>query len=357
MPDPFSSPERPIYTSHPEPPSSRFTICGIFVGPDGLRAGWGILLFQLLRTFLLFFFALPLLFHALFPSMSGARSFSGPGQMLPYEAMFTTAVLIATWLMAKIERRPTSVYGLGGNRRLRNFLSGLAWGVAMLSLLVFALRAAGLLVFDARQLFGVSALRYGALWFVGFLLVGVNEEYAFRGYLQFTLARGINGIYGWLRSFGSHAAERSETGPRASTQAAFGFWTAAFLLSFYFGLAHNSNRGESPIGLVAVVLIGLVFCLSLWRTGSLWWAIGFHAAWDWAQSFFYGVADSGMTIQSHLFATHPVGRSIFSGGLTGPEGSLFILPILAFTAAVIILTLPSVRRSVPPAIARAASLD
>ena len=95
--------------------------------------------------------------------MSGARSFSGPGQMLPYEAMFTTAVLIATWLMAKIERRPTSVYGLGGNRRLRNFLSGLAWGVAMLSILVFTLRAAGLLVFDARQLFGVSALRYGAL--------------------------------------------------------------------------------------------------------------------------------------------------------------------------------------------------
>jgi len=52
----------------------------------------------------------------------------------------------------KIERRPTSVYGLGGRRRLPNFLAGLAWGVALLSLLVFTLRATGLLVFDARLL-------------------------------------------------------------------------------------------------------------------------------------------------------------------------------------------------------------
>jgi hypothetical protein len=62
-------------------------------------------------------------------------------------------------------------------------------------------------------------------------------------------------------------------------------------------------------------------------------------------------------IQGHLFATHPVGRPIFSGGLTGPEGSLFILPTLALTAAVILFILPRTRDIGPPAIARAASLD
>jgi hypothetical protein len=92
-------------------------------------------------------------------------------------------------------------------------------------------------------------------------------------------------------------------------------------------------------------LISIVFCLSLWRTGSLWWAIGFHAAWDWTESFLYGVSDSGMVVQGHLFHTHPEGRPIFSGGLTGPEGSLFILPIVALTAAVILLTLPNARRN------------
>jgi membrane protease YdiL (CAAX protease family) len=345
-------------TAHPAPPQRRFTLSYIFFGSDGLRAGWGILLFYVLRLLLLFYCAFPF-FKVIFPWISGAASFSRPSRMLAYEGMGVIAVALATWLMAKIERRPTSVFGLGGTHRLRNFLSGLAWGVAMLSLLVFTLRACGLLVFDARQLFGASALRFGAVWLSGFLLVGLFEETFFRGYLQFTLARGINGMYDWLRSFAAHATECSasgcnQTAPRASglrttTQSALGFWTAALLLSFYFGLGHRSNAGESPIGLVAAALIAVVFCLSLWRTGSLWWAIGFHAAWDWAQSFLYGVADSGLIIRGHLFSTHPVGRPIFSGGLTGPEGSLFILPIVGLTAAIIVLTLPRVHHEGPPA--------
>jgi membrane protease YdiL (CAAX protease family) len=291
--------------------------------------------------------------------------FLPPKAILLGDGMTSLSVLIAAWLMAKIERRPTSAYGLGGRRRLPNFLSGLAWGVALLSLLVFTLRACGLLAFDARLLFGASALRFGAVWFAGFLLVGLFEETFFRGYLQFTLARGIDGTYNWLRSFGPHATECGETASRAAnlqtaTQSAPGFWTAALLLSFGFGFTHRTNAGESPIGLVAAALIAVVFCLSLWRTGSLWWAIGFHAAWDWAQSFLYGVADSGVVVQGHLFATHPVGRALISGGLTGPEGSLFILPIVALTAAVIVLTLPRVHHDGPPASANtrsAAGLD
>ncbi len=273
-----------------------------------------------------------------------------PKAVLLGEGIALLAVLIAAWLMAKIERRPSSAYGLGGRRRLPNFLAGLGWGVALLSLLVFTLRASGLLVFDARQIFGASALRYGAVWFAGFLLVGLFEETFFRGYLQFTLARGINGIFNWLRSFAARTANL-----RTATQSAPGFWTAALLLSFGFGFTHRTNPGESPIGLVAAALIAVVFCLSLWRTGSLWWAIGFHAAWDWAQSFLYGVADSGMVVQGHLFATHPVGRALLSGGLTGPEGSLFILPIVALIAAVILLTLPCVHHNGPPASANARS--
>ena len=50
-----------------------------------------------------------------------------------------------------------------------------------------------------------------------------------------------------------------------------------------------------------------------------------------------------MVIQGHLFSMHSVGRPVLSGGLTGPEGSLFILPILGLTAAVIVLTLPCAR--------------
>ncbi|MGP8259544.1 MAG: lysostaphin resistance A-like protein [Acidobacteriaceae bacterium] len=336
----------------PIPPPPGLPSREVFVGRDGLRAGWSLLIYFVV------IFALvaggrvligALRHHATVAKPAAAAQSSKPsapaqdapmpiGTLLIAEGISLFVVAVATWVMGKIERKPYSVYGLGGIRRLPNFLAGVGWGVAMLSLLVLALRASGLLVFDARELFGPSAWRYGTLWFAGFLLVGLFEEYGFRGYLQFTLARGINGLYAWLGSFGSQA-----TGQRSNGQNAPGFWIAAVLISFGFGFVHHTNAGESPIGLLSAGLISVIFCLSLWRTGSLWWAIGFHAAWDWSESFLYGVSDSGVVVQNHLFNTHPLGSPLYSGGLTGPEGSIYILPILACAAAIILLTLPDSR--------------
>jgi hypothetical protein len=237
--------------------------------------------------------------------------------------------------MSKIERRPISAYGLGIRRKLPHFFAGLAWGVICLSLLVVTLWKAKLLVFNGRLLFGNDILRYGAEWLIGFLFVGLFEEYLMRGYVQFTLTRGLAGFYRWAFKARFGMVKNGE---------AFGFWTSALILSTLFGLVHESNPGESPIGLLSAGLVGFVFCLSLWRTGSLWWAIGFHAAWDWAQSFLYGVADSGTMAQHHLLATHPVGKPIFSGGATGPEGSILIIAILALVTLIILLTLPRDRQ-------------
>jgi membrane protease YdiL (CAAX protease family) len=257
----------------------------------------------------------------------GPHASSGltPGSTLITESCLAFSALLATWIMARIERRPALGYGLAPHRWLRRLFAGAVWGFAFLSLLIFILRTAGLLIFDGRMLSGIGAVSYGAYWFATFLAVGFFEEIFFRGYMQFTLARGLAAIFGWLG---------------ASNRPALGFWTAAFLISFGFGLTHSSNPGESPIGLLAAGLIGVIFCLSLWRTGSLWWAIGLHASWDWAQSYFYGVADSGTVVAGHLLATHPTGKPILSGGLTGPEGSIYILPIILMIAIIILLTLP-----------------
>ncbi len=86
------------------------------------------------------------------------------------------------------------------------------------------------------------------------------------------------------------------------------------------------------MGLFAAGAIGLVFCLSLWYTGSLYWAVGFHAAWDWGESYFYGTSDSGMVAQGHLLGEHPVGKLLWSGGPTGPEGSLLVIPLILIIA-------------------------
>jgi uncharacterized protein len=254
------------------------------------------------------------------------------GEIPPSFALYAEALpflmtFLATWIMSKIEKRPNGAYGLGGGKRaVPNFFGGLVWGVTCLSLLVFTLWKSGLLVVDRRLLFGGGALRYGVIWLLAFLMVGFLEEYLTRGYLLFTLSRGFAGVYSWIH--------------KSAHNKALGFWTAALLLSFLFGLGHRQNAGESPIGLVAAGSAGLVFCLSLWRTGSLWWAIGFHTSWDWAQSFLYGVADSGLMVQHHLLATHPLGKPLMSGGETGPEGSIFVLPVLLLVTCIVMITLP-----------------
>lgn len=298
----------------------------IFLGADGLRAGWSLAIFIAIVASLAFTINFTL------RKMGVPNPGATPGAEISprfgilNEGSSFLLVLLVTWIMSRIERRPISGYGLGDRRKLPRFLGGLVWGIVCLSLLIVTLVETGMLVIDRRLIFSSDVLRYGAIWLFGFFLVGMLEEYLVRGYLQYTLTRGLAGLYALVF--------------KTRHSAALGFWTAAVIFSIMFGLGHGSNPGESPIGLLSAGLAGLVFCLSLWRTGSLWWAIGFHASWDWGQSYLYGVADSGLMVEHHLFATHPMGKPILSGGTTGPEGSVFILGVFAVIVLIIVFTLP-----------------
>lgn len=311
----------PAVTPHRPHPLRR-----VFFGADGLRAGWSILLYFVLIYFVstgvkgVFH-----IFHRLDPdqAMRGLRS---PELVVFGDGVPFLAILFVVFLISRLEHRPLRSYGIGATpRALPQFLAGLAWGALLLSLLIGILVATHLLTFGGLQLSGAAIVSKGALWALAFLCVGLTEEYLLRGFLLFTLARGLAGAI--------HAA----TGTTRAR--AIGFWLAATFSSFLFGFGHKNNVGESPLGLVSAGLIGLAFCLSLWRTGSLWWAIGFHAAWDWAQSFLFGVADSGHMVAFHLLAAQPQGRPLLSGGLTGPEGSIYVLPVVLLTALVIVFTL------------------
>ncbi|HEY0306808.1 MAG TPA: CPBP family intramembrane glutamic endopeptidase [Acidobacteriaceae bacterium] len=293
----------------PQPPAPS-TIHKIFLGPQGLRAGWSALIFvavfaacaTIVNLFMHF------VVHHGQPHTHTPPTVHG---MLIAEIISVIFVVIATWVMARIEKRPFSAYGLAGTRRAPLFTTGLCWGFAFISLLVGSLYFTHHISFDPSHAALLPALKYGAVWAIIFILVGFFEEMLLRGYLLWTIWRGI------------------------------GFWWAAVILSFTFGALHGRNPEESPIGLVSAGAVGLVFCLSIWYTRSLWWAIGFHAAWNWGQTFFYGASDSGLPAKGSFFVTHPQGSLLMSGGATGPEGSLLILPILLLISLVIYLTLRS----------------
>ena len=287
----------------------------VFFGADGLRAGWSFILFYLMVWLMqVGVKAVFAVLHQPNPDelRLGARY---PAQLLITNGIPFVAVAAATFFMAWIERRSFRIYGIGTTPgAVRQFLEGVFWGAALLILLVFALWGFHLLAFDGLQLGGFDALRFGVEWFVGFLCVGLFEEFITRGFVLFTLARGIAGPLRFTR-FAAHAR-------------AVGFWAVAVLTSCLFGLGHGGKPGESPLGLVSAGLVAFAFALSLWRTGSLWWAIGMHTAWDWAQSFVFGVADSGHVVALNLLHSHPLGRVI-----------LYALPTLALSFVIIVWTL------------------
>jgi membrane protease YdiL (CAAX protease family) len=279
--------------------SSKWTLRSSFIGPQGIRSGWGMLIFIVILLVEVLATRVPV--NHVLHSMKHDPSLEAWSPVVA-AGILALLVLVATAIMAKIEERPVLSYGFMDKRRLSRFVLGIAGGVAALSALVLALKMSGWLIFDGRPLHGKSAWSYGLQWGVAFLLTALFEESLLRGYLQSTLTRGV------------------------------GFWWAAVLLSLAFGATHLLNHGESPLGIFSVVGVGLLFCLSLWLTKSLYWAVGLHAGWDWSQSYLYGVPDSGQVASGHLFATHPSGALIWSGGPTGPEGSIYMIPTMAIIA-------------------------
>lgn len=275
----------PVFAAVTQPSYAR----SLFLGPEGLRAGWGLLFY------LLMFYAL----QRLATAVAGAWNLGELRAMILEEFGVLMAAVIPAVVLAQIERRSWSVYGLPLRFALgKLFWMGAMWGFGGISLLLVTLY--GLHVFDFGHvaLHGARIARFAVFWAAMFLVVGLFEEFMLRGYTQFTLTRGI------------------------------GFWPAAIVLSVAFGLIHLRNGGEEWPGILAVVCIGLFFCLTLRRTGSLWFAVGFHAAWDWGETFFYSVPDSGILFPGHLLSSSLHGSRWLSGGSVGPEGSVLCFVVI-----------------------------
>jgi len=301
---------------------SRSPMQKVFYGPNGLRAGWRFLLFVLL--FSIWNLAtrqvatrLPALQRIVEDAMHGIVT---PEFELTFETVGIIGLFLATFIMARIERRSFWSYGLSLSGAFgKRFWQGVLWGLALVSLEILGIFALHGFSFGGLALSGLALVKYGIVWAFGFLLVGILEEFTFRGYAQLTLADGI------------------------------GFWPAAFFLSAVFGAFHLGNTGESWVGALSVMLFGLFACFTLRRTGSLWFAIGLHAAGDYAETFIYSVPDSGATAPGHLLNSSFHGPRWLTGGTIGPEGSVldFAAFLLSFVIFACLFPASKTERPVP----------
>jgi len=303
---PSSEPQFPIRRGDGGdlPPFER-ALHRIFLGSDGVRPIWRIVAAVALYNLLVFVIEALLATDPAVWAWMRSRSQDAltPGVVLFSEGIRVAAALATGYLMRWIENRSFAAYGLPPAAAFgKRFWQGAAYGFMLLTLLMGSLAALGGFSLGGLALDTASAIRYGILYLVAFLLVGFFEESTFRGYMQATLAEEI------------------------------GFWPAALALSICFGLLHIHNSGEAKAGLLLAGCFGLLAAFSLRRTGNIWFAIGMHAAWDWGESFFYGVPNSGVPAAGHLTAASLHGPAWLTGGSVGPEGSALVFVVMGIGA-------------------------
>jgi membrane protease YdiL (CAAX protease family) len=345
------------------------------MGPQGLRAGWSVAIFLAILFGVARLINWLLTLTRVIPKGLTTPSTLTPATGIIAEGSSVLLILFAAWIVSKIERRRIMDYNLRGPGRTARFFSGIVVGFGALSVLVAALSWGGWLHFSGLALSGPQILSYGAAWGVAFLMVGCAEEGLVRCFLLFTLARGLNfwwglglavamcalfslnskasGLWGVyvVALFGLVACLLLHLNKSPST----GFWCAAWVTSVLFGGGHTSNPGENWVGIFSAAGIGFVFCASVKLTGSAWWAIGAHAAWDWGQSFFYGTPDSGMLAQGHLLNSTSTGTLLWTGGADGPEGSVLVIPTMVVILLALLVQYGRKRQVDAPALAAEAS--
>lgn len=279
----------------------------LFVGPRGLRAGWRLLIFSGLLVVL--FGGIALVRTGGPQGLRDAQKHLSNVTVTPFklgasEAIVFALLCLATFVMGRIEHRKFSEYGLPLSQALgKDFWIGCLSGFLAISgtlLAMFLLHGFRITGFALHG----KAILYALIgWAIALLIVGLFEEFLNRGYLQYTLGSGI------------------------------GFWPAAFVMSGFFAFGHAFNPHETLAGVASVVLFGLLLCLFLRRSGNLWCAVGFHAAYDWGQTLF-GVPDSGIAPYHNLFNSAFSGPRWLMGGIVGPEASV-LTPIALVLVALV----------------------
>ena len=267
-----------------------------------LRAGWRIALYIFL-VFVLYSAKNILLENGLhLPRTSNPTA----ARMMLEECLFFAVVFLPAWFMSWLERRPVGEYGLPLRLAFRTrFWQGSLFGIVEISVLIGAIALFKGYRFGSLYDHGAEILEWALFWALFFVVVGLFEEFAFRGYLQSTLADGV------------------------------GFWPSAWILSLGFGLLHRLNPGETWTGAASVAMIALVFAFALKRTGNLWFVVGWHAAFDFGETFLYSVPNSGGVFEGHLSNATMPGPVWLTGGSVGPEGSVLSFLTMAMAAFLI----------------------
>ena len=253
---------------------------------DGkVRSLWRIIGFVLVFLGLGTLFALPVeLLNARYPMSKLA-------QQTLQQIAFVLALLAATRIMLRAERRSWDMVFLHRDAlQPRQLMRGTALGLLPILVSAALLVVIGWLTFVPAA---DESWLFAALSVTVFLLVAAfGEELLARGY--------------------PFAVMRESVGPIP----------AIIVTSLVFGILHARNPGANVQSIAAVTLAGVFLSVLLLATGSLYAAALGHAAWNWLMAVPLHAPVSGLDLPAPDYRAIDSGPDWATGGTWGPESGL-----------------------------------
>jgi membrane protease YdiL (CAAX protease family) len=119
---------------------------------------------------------------------------------------------------------------------------------------------------------------------------------------------------------------------------AFGTTAAVVISAVIFGLLHGLNHGATAMSDVAIALeAGILLALAYALTHNLWFAVGIHLGWNFAEGNIYGAAVSGTAPAHTLMRVSLSGTQALTGGTFGPEASVVSIVVCLLASGLLLL--------------------
>lgn len=101
-------------------------------------------------------------------------------------------------------------------------------------------------------------------------------------------------------------------------------WVAILVNGAFFGALHLLNPGAGVLPIVDIIICGISFSIAKWYTGSIWFPMGIHTAWNFTQNFLFGLPNSGLVSEASIFglSTSGNGRNLIYDQVFGVEGAV-----------------------------------
>lgn len=199
-----------------------------------------------------------------------------------------------------IEKRPLFSMGVKKDNLMSSYLSGMVIGFLMLSGTVIIN-----IVFGAMTFEGINNnlnVKIFFLYFSGFIVQGMSEEFIFRGFLMNSIGGKHNMIL------------------------------AIIISSSLFSLAHIMNDGVTVLALINIMLFGAFMSVYMIYSENIWGVSAIHSIWNFSQGNIFNINVSGTDSGETLFITHSLeGKTFINGGSFGIEGGIATTIILALS--------------------------